>query len=58
MRCHLLEGMQITTLHHVEMAEQLAALQLVVTSVAVFMLGCSPPQAFRVELVDELVIEF
>jgi hypothetical protein len=57
-RNHLLEGMQIAALHHTEMAQELATLWTVVSSIVEFMLGCSPDETFWVEVVDELVAEF
>jgi hypothetical protein len=37
---------------------KLSALQTAVYSVVEFMLGCSPDETFRVEVVDEMVAEF
>jgi hypothetical protein len=56
-RSHLSEGMRIATLCHTKMAEELAALRAAISSVAVFVLGCSPNEAFWVE-VDELIAKF
>jgi hypothetical protein len=55
---HLSEGMQIATLHHIEMAGELAALQMVLSSTIEFTLGCLPDETFWVEVMDELVAEF
>jgi hypothetical protein len=57
-RGHLSKGMWIAVIHHTEMAELLATLQTVVSSAAQFMLGRSPTEVFRVEVVDELFTEF
>jgi hypothetical protein len=45
-RNHLSEGMQISTLSHTKMAEEVATLRAVVFSVIEFMLGHSPNEAF------------
>jgi hypothetical protein len=45
-RNHLSEGMQISTLSHAKMAEEVATLRAVVSSVTEFMLGHSPNEAF------------
>jgi hypothetical protein len=50
--------MQITTLHHIEMAEEVGTLQTVVSSAVEFVLGLSPDETFWVEVVDELVAKF
>jgi hypothetical protein len=57
-RNHLSKGMHIASLCHTEMARELAALWLTVTSVVEFTLGRSPDETFRVEVVDELVAKF
>jgi hypothetical protein len=57
-RTHLLEGMQITTLRHTEMARVLAALRVVVSSTVELELGHLPNETFWVEVVEELVAEF
>jgi hypothetical protein len=54
----LSEGMWITGLCHTEMVDHLAALRTAVSSAAEFVLSHSPNEAFRVEVVDELVTEF
>jgi hypothetical protein len=40
------------------MTGELATLLAAVSSVVEFMLGCSPNETFRVEIVDELIAEF
>jgi hypothetical protein len=45
-------------LHHAEMVEELAVLWAAVSSAMEFALGRSPNEAFRVEVVDEVVAEF
>jgi hypothetical protein len=50
--------MQITAPSHIEMVEQLAALQAAVSFTTEFVLGRSPTEAFHLEVGDELVIEF
>jgi hypothetical protein len=57
-RNHLFEKMWAASICHIEMAGELAALQTTVTSVAESMLGCSPDETFRVEIMDELVTQF
>jgi hypothetical protein len=57
-RNHLSEGMWIATLHHTKMAGELAMLQAAVSSTMEPMLGCSPDETFRMEVVDKLVAEF
>jgi hypothetical protein len=57
-RTHLLEGMQIATLRHTEMAGVLAALPVVVSSAVELELGHLPNETFWVEVVEELVVEF
>jgi hypothetical protein len=56
--CHILEGMWIAALHHTEMAREFSALQAIVSSSTEFALGCSPNEAFMVEVVDELTAKF
>jgi hypothetical protein len=56
-RNHLLEMMQATAICHIEMAEELAALQTAVTSATELMLGRSPDENFWVEIVDELIAQ-
>jgi hypothetical protein len=55
---HLSEGMQFPTTHHTEMAGQLTALWAAVSSATQFVLGCSPTEAFWVDVVEELLDEF
>jgi hypothetical protein len=50
--------MRITTLCHIEMAIDLAAIRMMVSSVVEFMLGHLPDETFRVEVVDKVVAEF
>jgi hypothetical protein len=57
MRNHLLEGMQITALHHTEMVGELATLWTALPSPVEIVLGRSPDDTFWVEVVDELVVE-
>jgi hypothetical protein len=52
------EGMQITALRHVEIAEEHASLRAVVSSAVEFTLGHSPNDAFQLEFVDKLIAEF
>jgi hypothetical protein len=56
-RYHLLEGMRIAALRHIEMTGELIALRSTVTSVMEFTLGRSHNEIFQVEIVDELVSE-
>jgi cell division GTPase FtsZ len=57
-RNHLSEGIWIADLRHAEMAEELAMLWVAVSSIAEFMLGCSPNETISVEIVVELIAEF
>jgi hypothetical protein len=57
-RHHLSEGMQLATLHHTEMARQLAAFCAAVSSAVESVLGRSPGNTARAEVVGELVAEF
>jgi hypothetical protein len=57
-RSHLSEGMRIAVLLHTKMAEQLAALRAAVSFAAHSMLGHSPTEALRVDVVDELIAKF
>jgi hypothetical protein len=50
--------MQIATVRHTKMAEQLATLRAVVSSTAESVLRCSPTKAFRVNVVEEMLAEF
>jgi hypothetical protein len=56
-RNHLLEGMRLSTPHHIDMVGELAKLQAVVSSTTESALGHSPNEIFCVEVVDELVVE-
>jgi hypothetical protein len=49
--------MQATAICHIEMVEELAALQTAVTSATELMLGRSPDENFWVEIVDELIAQ-
>jgi hypothetical protein len=57
-RNNMLERMQASAIRHIEMAGELATLQTAVSSAAESVLGRSPSDTFRVEVVGELVIEF
>jgi hypothetical protein len=50
--------MWAAALRHTEMAQELATLRAVVSSITESMLGHSPEETFHVEVVDELVVEF
>jgi hypothetical protein len=52
------EGIQIVALRHAEMAKELATLQVAVSSTTEIVFGCSPTEALRVEVEDELVAKF
>jgi hypothetical protein len=58
MRNHLPGRMRTTAFYHTEMARELAALQVVVSSTVESVLGCSPGKTFWVNVVGELVVEF
>jgi hypothetical protein len=53
-----LERMRVAAIHHIEMVGELAALQVAMTSIVELVLGCSPDETFRVEIVDEMVAQF
>jgi hypothetical protein len=57
-RGHLLEGMQIATIRHTEMAEQFIVPLAAVSSVMECVLGSSPTKAFQLDVVDELAVKF
>jgi hypothetical protein len=57
-RRNLSEGMRLAPLRHIEMAGELVALQVVVSSIANSVLGRSPGDTFCVEVVGELATEF
>jgi hypothetical protein len=57
-RSHLSEEMRLATLHHTKVVEQLAALRAAVSSTVEFGLGRSPTEAFRAEVMEELITEF
>jgi hypothetical protein len=50
--------MWLVALCHTEMVEEFATLRVVVSSTTESVLGCSPDDAFHVEVVGELTIEF
>jgi hypothetical protein len=52
-RNHLSEGMWITALCHTMLVGELSAVRMAVSSVVEFVLGHSPDETFRVEVVDE-----
>jgi hypothetical protein len=49
---------ELSLLHHTKMAGELAALQAVVSSAVESMLGRSPDETFRAEVLGELFVEF
>jgi hypothetical protein len=57
-RHHLSEGMQLATLRHTEMAGELAAFLVAVSSAMELVLRCSPSDTSRVEVEGELATEF
>jgi hypothetical protein len=57
-RNHLSEGMWIASLHHTEMTGELVTPPTIVSFAVEFALECSPDKTFRVEVVDELILEF
>jgi hypothetical protein len=57
-RHHLSEGMWLAVLCHIEMARELAMLQVVVPSTMESVLGHSPRKTIHVEVVGELAAEF
>jgi hypothetical protein len=57
-RHHLSEGMRLAALRHTEMAGELAVLWAAVSSATESVLGRSPNNTFRLEVVGELAIEF
>jgi hypothetical protein len=50
--------MRIIALSHTEMARELSALWVAVSSAVDFVLGCSPNETFWMEFVDELIAVF
>jgi hypothetical protein len=50
--------MRVIALCHAEMDEELDMLRAAVSSTEEFVLGCSSTEAFRVEIMEELVAEF
>jgi hypothetical protein len=57
-RNHLSDGMWIMALHHTEMARELVALRVALSSTVELVLGRSLEETFQVEVVHELVAEF
>jgi hypothetical protein len=57
-RHHLSEGMRLAALRHTEMAGELAVLWAAVSSTTESVLGRSPNNTFRLEVVGELAVEF
>jgi hypothetical protein len=57
-RNHLLKRMQTAAICHIEMAMELATLQVTVTSTVELVLGHSSDETFRVEITNELVAQF
>jgi hypothetical protein len=57
-RHHLSEGMRLAALRHTEMAGELAVLWAAVSSATESVLGRSPNNTFRLEVVGELAVEF
>jgi hypothetical protein len=57
-RHHLSEGMWLAALHHTEMAREFAVLRAAVSSATELVLGRSPNDTFRVEVVGELATKF
>jgi hypothetical protein len=57
-RISLSMRMQATTLCHTEMAGELTALRAAIYSTVELVLGCSPSETSRAEVVNELVAKF
>jgi hypothetical protein len=57
-RNHLLEMMRLVARLHTKLAKELATLRATVSSTTELVLGRSPDDAFRVEVVGELAVEF
>jgi hypothetical protein len=55
---HLSEGMRLVALHHTEMAGELSMLRVAVSFAVESVLGRSPSDTFRMEVVGELATEF
>jgi hypothetical protein len=55
---HLSEVTQIVIIRFAKMGRQLATLQMPVSSVAQSVLGHSPTEAFRVDIVDKMFAKF
>jgi hypothetical protein len=58
MRGLLSERMWIVVIRYTKMVEQFVMLQAAVSSAIEFVLGCSPTEAFWLDIVDGLVTEF
>jgi hypothetical protein len=56
-RHHLPEGMCLVALRHTEMAREIAALWVAVSSATESVLGHSPGDTFRVDVMDKLAAE-
>jgi hypothetical protein len=52
------EGMPMVVVHHAEVAQQFTELWVAASSAMEFVLKRSPTEAFRVDVVDQLVSEF
>jgi hypothetical protein len=50
--------MRLTTLHHTEIAGELAVLRAAVPTAVESVLGHSPSDTYHVEVVDEMAVEF
>jgi hypothetical protein len=57
-RHHLFEGMRLAALRHITMAKELTVLQVVVSTATESVIGRSPSDTFRVEIVREMATEF
>jgi hypothetical protein len=57
-RNHLLERIRAAAIHHIEMVGELAVLWVAMTYAIELVLGRSPDETFRVELMDKVVAQF
>jgi hypothetical protein len=57
-RHHLSKGMRLTAIHHTKIARELATLWAAVPTTVESVLGHSPSDTYRVEVVDEMAAEF
>jgi hypothetical protein len=57
-RHHLSKGMRLAALRHTEMVGVVAVLRAAMSTATESVLGCSPNNTFRMEVVDELPAEF